>query len=440
MADLIDYYFKGVAHGTDLVNHWLDKPMERAARRVSLDGAQMSLEDDLILREARLNNAKALLDNEGHQSYQQMRFRQALEPYQYTSDRSQLLSNASIANNQGHDAAQQMRFRQALEPLAFQTQGSELQAQNIANQGSAIVGQQANQVMQDAAPQRYATAMNNINAGLINSSTGVATAATDSIYASANQRAASDNMGNIQATLGNQIQAGANLSQAGVFNSQGQLQAAQDVRTKESIIRRAIGTVGYREEDIKKQLHIMAQDTNLSESERIAAATAANELQSGAQGLASKIAQIETAPETLAIQLGLSLAPNTDQYGNYQIYDTFGNLQPISRPELQAMLARMTGVDPSAYQKMGEQVNAKRAGYAYGDSAIFGALGGKATLGIGGAPSEQTAEYAVSENFRRRGWRYDETAGTWLDSSGQVVPPGTVEQHKQQVLTAIGAK
>ena len=439
MADLIDYYFKGVGFGTDFANQLIDKPMERAARQIALDGAQMNLEDDLILREARLNNAKAILDNQGHQNYQQMRFRQALEPYQYTADRSQLLAGSAVANDQGHAASQNIRFRQALEPFALQAQGSGLQAQTVANQGNIIAGQQTNQVLQDTAPQRYTTAVNNANAGAINSGTAVVAANTDRIYANANQGAAANNAGAIQSTLSNQMQTGSNLAQAGTLNSQGELQAARDMRTREAVVRQAISTVGYRQEDIQKQLHIMAQDTNLTQDQRIAAANAANEMQSGQQGLAAKIAQIETAPEVLAVQLGLSLAPNTDQYGNYQIYDSFGNLQPVSRPELQAMLARMTGVNPEAYQKLGEQVNTKRAGYTYGDSAIFGALGSGASVGIGG-PSQQTADYAVAETFRRMGWRFDEAANTWLDSSGQVVPPGVVEQRKQQALATIGAR
>lgn len=439
MADLIDYYFKGVEFGTNFANQLIDKPMERAARQIALDGAQMGLEDDLILREARLNNMKAILDNQGHQNLQAMRFRQALEPYQFTADRSRLQADAAIANNQGGDATQQSRFRQALEPLAYQNAASQYGA-NIAGNQSAIQANQQGQHIADVTfPQRVEIAKNNVGAGVVNSGNALTEAQTSSIHVGANHAATMQNAKAIADSYSNNVKTGSNLTTAGLYNSEGQLQAAKDARTKEAVVRQAISTAGYKAEDIQKQLQIMAQDANLPQDIRIAAANAANEIQGGVPGLAAKVAQIETAPEVMAVQLGLSLAPTTDQYGNYQIYDNYGNLQPISRAGLQAMLARMSGVDPTPYQKLDETITTKRAGHTYGDSAIFGAIGGSAgKLGIG-APSQQTADYAVMETFRRLGWRYDNVGQQWVDSNGQVVPPDMVVSEKNKILTTIGA-
>ena len=76
---LIDEYFKGWNQGQTSYDGLIQGRQAQAANRIKLDGAQMQLENDAILREARLNQALEELRNSASQHEQQRRFRTGLD-------------------------------------------------------------------------------------------------------------------------------------------------------------------------------------------------------------------------------------------------------------------------------------------------------------------------------------------------------------------------
>ena len=434
MSDLIDYYFKGVDFGSNFINSLYNNPMKRAADRITLDGAQMELENELILREARLNNAKAQLDNQGHAALQQMRFRQALEPTQYTHDRAQLVSGTVGAIDQTSAAAQNTRFRNSLDPLMYENTRTGLQSNIATNRSNTYAENQALNIAQNVAPQVMQTAQNNANAGVITSGTGVTNAQTASIHAGAINAATQQEAQAVANTYRAQLAAGGNLAQAGELNSQGTLQSAREQQLKSDIVRRVMLSAGQDPERMKQGLYMMANDTNLSQDERIVAGTLFNEMQNGAGGdTASKIRMVESNPFALAGPvLGWELGP-LDAQGNYTLHQQGQPVRTVSHAELQESLARTLGIDASPYQKKAEQVNSQRAASTYGNVLQ--------NIGINNTTySQQQIDYIVNSAFRNMGWQYNPATQFWIDSAGNPIDPTIVQQQRNQVLTAAGVQ
>ena len=87
---LIDDYFRGLNQGQASYDALIQGRQAQAANRIKLDGAQMQLENDAILREARLNQALEELRNSASQHEQQRRFRTGLDGLTYQGEQARL--------------------------------------------------------------------------------------------------------------------------------------------------------------------------------------------------------------------------------------------------------------------------------------------------------------------------------------------------------------
>lgn len=429
---LYDDFMNGQIHDHKLYWDRLNQLQQRDARRITMDGAQMQLENDAITREARLRNVLAQLANSTDMNEQQLAYRRGLDPLSYDLERQKLLTGISQGQNQQSQAIQDMTFREGLQPLQYRAKEAELGANIAGNTLTTTNAQHGNTIANDIFPdQRRAAAGQAAYAGMQgdvvrNNLPALRTTSETNILTG--QKNAENQYG-VQETLGRQL---------------------EEQRTTADLMHWAIENGGQTTPDLINLMRGASYDPRRTPEERRIAGNLVNSLtlqqaeyQKAFQGkdaaMNPAVPLIENTPLQMAEQMGIQVL-GQNPYGEYQIDVGNGNIELLSPAELKTSIARRLGVDATPWQKDAEISLKERAARLSGNTQAMTAgvpdafkpeLGFK--LSDTAKQRQQRIMYgAQTIALRNLGYTQKEDANgnkIWVDDKGQVIPPDVIQQY-----------
>lgn len=429
---LYDDFMNGQIHDHKLYWDRLNQLQQQDARRITMDGAQMQLENDAITRDARLRNVLAQLANSTDLNEQQLAYRRGLDPLSYDFERQKLLTGITQSQNQQGQAGQEIQFRQGLSPLQYDAKKAELGASIAGNTLTTTNAEHGNTIAKDIfSDQRRA-------------------AKGQAAYAGMQGDVVRDNLPALRATSETNIRTGQKSAenQYGMQETLGRQLAEQ--RTTSDLMHWAIENGGQTTPDLINLMRGASYDPRRTPEERRIAGNLVNSLtlqqveyQKAFQGkdaaMNPAVPLIENTPLQMAEQMGIQVL-GQNPYGEYQIDVGGGNIELLSPAELKSSIARRLGVDASPWQKDAEISLKERAARLSGNTQAMTAgvpdafkpeLGFK--LSDEAKQRQQRILYgAQTHALQGLGYSQKEDANgnlIWVDDKGQVVDPAAIMQY-----------
>lgn len=427
---LIDDYFKGWNQGQAAYDALIQGRQAQAANRIKLDGAQMQLENDAILREARLNQALEELRNSASQ----------------------------------HE--QQRRFRTNLDGLTYQGEQARLGAETWKNLNNITAEREASDIAGATWGERFRTAQTQAATGTVDAQTANTNAQTLGVFSRAKNDAVQNGEDLIRRRAGLQVTRGYTQEATGQINDNAQqvaagqgladasraTRAAQIQDTIDSLTREAVRMGHVSEKDYRQYLYSVLDNPQENNARREAAGLKLQALEQGqvqgAQVDTMKIRIIEADPASVLKEHGISVQ-GVNQRGEYQIVDEYGNLRSESFPEIQARAARLLGIDPKPWAGQAGTAQEQRLKSIYGDNTLASVLGGagyQAPNGyVGGMTDEEirNTQRTVQTNkaiMAATGWMPSvQSPSKWMNpQTGEAVPEADVLAAQQAVKERLG--
>ena len=429
---LYDDFMNGQIHDHKLYWDRLNQLQQQDARRITMDGAQMQLENDAITRDARLRNVLAQLANSTDLNEQQLAYRRGLDPLSYDFERQKLLTGITQSQNQQGQAGQEIQFRQGLSPLQYDAKKAELGASIAGNTLTTTNAEHGNTIAKDIFPDQRRAAQG------------------QAAYAGMQGDVVRDNLPALRATSETNILTGQKSAenQYGMQETLGRQLAEQ--RTTSDLMHWAIENGGQTTPDLINLMRGASYDPRRTPEERRIAGNLVNSLtlqqveyQKAFQGkdatMNPAVPLIENTPLQMAEQMGIQVL-GQNPYGEYQIDVGGGNIELLSPAELKSSIARRLGVDASPWQKDAEISLKERAARLSGNTQAMTAgvpdafkpeLGFK--LSDEAKQRQQRILYgAQTHALQGLGYSQKEDANgnmIWVDDKGQVVDPAAIMQY-----------
>lgn len=429
---LYDDFMNGQIHDHKLYWDRLNQLQQQDARRITMDGAQMQLENDAITRDARLRNVLAQLANSTDLNEQQLAYRRGLDPLSYDFERQKLLTGITQSQNQQGQAGQEIQFRQGLSPLQYDAKKAELGASIAGNTLTTTNAEHGNTIAKDIFPDQRRAAKG------------------QAAYAGMQGDVVRDNLPALRATSETNIRTGQKSAenQYGMQETLGRQLAEQ--RTTSDLMHWAIENGGQTTPDLINLMRGASYDPRRTPEERRIAGNLVNSLtlqqvkyQEAFQGkdaaMNPAVPLIENTPLQMAEQMGIQVL-GQNPYGEYQIDVGGGNIELLSPAELKSSIARRLGVDASPWQKDAEISLKERAARLSGNTQAMTAgvpdafkpeLGFK--LSDEAKQRQQRILYgAQTHALQGLGYSQKEDANgnmIWVDDKGQVVDPAAIMQY-----------
>lgn len=429
---LYDDFMNGQIHDHKLYWDRLNQLQQQDARRITMDGAQMQLENDAITRDARLRNVLAQLANSTDLNEQQLAYRRGLDPLSYDFERQKLLTGITQSQNQQGQAGQEIQFRQGLSPLQYDAKKAELGASIAGNTLTTTNAEHGNTIAKDIFPDQRRAAKG------------------QAAYAGIQGDVVRDNLPALRATSETNIRTGQKSAenQYGMQETLGRQLAEQ--RTTSDLMHWAIENGGQTTPDLINLMRGASYDPRRTPEERRIAGNLVNSLtlqqveyQKAFQGkdaaMNPAVPLIENTPLQMAEQMGIQVL-GQNPYGEYQIDVGGGNIELLSPAELKSSIARRLGVDASPWQKDAEISLKERAARLSGNTQAMTAgvpdafkpeLGFK--LSDEAKQRQQRILYgAQTHALQGLGYSQKEDANgnmIWVDDKGQVVDPAAIMQY-----------
>ena len=429
---LYDDFMNGQIHDHKLYWDRLNQLQQRDARRITMDGAQMQLENDAITRDARLRNVLAQLANSTDLNEQQLAYRRGLDPLSYDFERQKLLTGITQSQNLQGQAGQEIQFRQGLSPLQYDAKKAELGASIAGNTLTTTNAEHGNTIAKDIFPDQRRAAQG------------------QAAYAGMQGDVVRDNLPALRATSETNIRTGQKSAenQYGMQETLGRQLAEQ--RTTSDLMHWAIENGGQTTPDLINLMRGASYDPRRTPEERRIAGNLVNSLtlqqveyQKAFQGkdaaMNPAVPLIENTPLQMAEQMGIQVL-GQNPYGEYQIDVGGGNIELLSPAELKSSIARRLGVDASPWQKDAEISLKERAARLSGNTQAMTAgvpdafkpeLGFK--LSDEAKQRQQRILYgAQTHALQGLGYSQKEDANgnmIWVDDKGQVVDPAAIMQY-----------
>ena len=429
---LYDDFMNGQIHDHKLYWDRLNQLQQQDARRITMDGAQMQLENDAITRDARLRNVLAQLANSTDLNEQQLAYRRGLDPLNYDFERQKLLTGITQSQNQQGQAGQEIQFRQGLSPLQYDAKKAELGASIAGNTLTTTNAEHGNTIAKDIFPDQRRAAQG------------------QAAYAGMQGDVVRDNLPALRATSETNIRTGQKSAenQYGMQETLGRQLAEQ--RTTSDLMHWAIENGGQTTPDLINLMRGASYDPRRTPEERRIAGNLVNSLtlqqveyQKAFQGkdaaMNPAVPLIENTPLQMAEQMGIQVL-GQNPYGEYQIDVGGGNIELLSPAELKSSIARRLGVDASPWQKDAEISLKERAARLSGNTQAMTAgvpdafkpeLGFK--LSDEAKQRQQRILYgAQTHALQGLGYSQKEDANgnmIWVDDKGQVVDPAAIMQY-----------
>lgn len=429
---LYDDFMNGQIHDHKLYWDRLNQLQQQDARRITMDGAQMQLENDAITRDARLRNVLAQLANSTDLNEQQLAYRRGLDPLSYDFERQKLLTGITQSQNQQGQAGQEIQFRQGLSPLQYDAKKAELGASIAGNTLTTTNAEHGNTIAKDIFPDQRRAAQG------------------QAAYAGMQGDVVRDNLPALRATSETNILTGQKSAenQYGMQETLGRQLAEQ--RTTSDLMHWAIENGGQTTPDLINLMRGASYDPRRTPEERRIAGNLVNSLtlqqveyQKAFRGkdatMNPAVPLIENTPLQMAEQMGIQVL-GQNPYGEYQIDVGGGNIELLSPAELKSSIARRLGVDASPWQKDAEISLKERAARLSGNTQAMTAgvpdafkpeLGFK--LSDEAKQRQQRILYgAQTHALQGLGYSQKEDANgnmIWVDDKGQVVDPAAIMQY-----------
>lgn len=429
---LYDDFMNGQIHDHKLYWDRLNQLQQQDARRITMDGAQMQLENDAITRDARLRNVLAQLANSTDLNEQQLAYRRGLDPLSYDFERQKLLTGITQSQNQQGQAGQEIQFRQGLSPLQYDAKKAELGASIAGNTLTTTNAEHGNTIAKDIFPDQRRAAQG------------------QAAYAGMQGDVVRDNLPALRATSETNIRTGQKSAenQYGMQETLGRQLAEQ--RTTSDLMHWAIENGGQTTPDLINLMRGASYDPRRTPEERRIAGNLVNSLtlqqveyQKAFRGkdatMNPAVPLIENTPLQMAEQMGIQVL-GQNPYGEYQIDVGGGNIELLSPAELKSSIARRLGVDASPWQKDAEISLKERAARLSGNTQAMTAgvpdafkpeLGFK--LSDEAKQRQQRILYgAQTHALQGLGYSQKEDANgnmIWVDDKGQVVDPAAIMQY-----------
>lgn len=429
---LYDDFMNGQIHDHKLYWDRLNQLQQQDARRITMDGAQMQLENDAITRDARLRNVLAQLANSTDLNEQQLAYRRGLDPLNYDFEQQKLLTGITQSQNQQGQAGQEIQFRQGLSPLQYDAKKAELGASIAGNTLTTTNAEHGNTIAKDIFPDQRRAAQG------------------QAAYAGMQGDVVRDNLPALRATSETNIRTGQKSAenQYGMQETLGRQLAEQ--RTTSDLMHWAIENGGQTTPDLINLMRGASYDPRRTPEERRIAGNLVNSLtlqqveyQKAFQGkdaaMNPAVPLIENTPLQMAEQMGIQVL-GQNPYGEYQIDVGGGNIELLSPAELKSSIARRLGVDASPWQKDAEISLKERAARLSGNTQAMTAgvpdafkpeLGFK--LSDEAKQRQQRILYgAQTHALQGLGYSQKEDANgnmIWVDDKGQVVDPAAIMQY-----------
>ena len=429
---LYDDFMNGQIHDHKLYWDRLNQLQQQDARRITMDGAQMQLENDAITRDARLRNVLAQLANSTDLNEQQLAYRRGLDPLSYDFERQKLLTGITQSQNQQGQAGQEIQFRQGLSPLQYDAKKAELGASIAGNTLTTTNAEHGNTIAKDIFPDQRRAAQG------------------QAAYAGMQGDVVRDNLPALRATSETNILTGQKSAenQYGMQETLGRQLAEQ--RTTSDLMHWAIENGGQTTPDLINLMRGASYDPRRTPEERRIAGNLVNSLtlqqveyQKAFQGkdaaMNPAVPLIENTPLQMAEQMGIQVL-GQNPYGEYQIDVGGGNIELLSPAELKSSIARRLGVDASPWQKDAEISLKERAARLSGNTQAM-------TAGVPDAFKPELG-FKLSDEAKQRqqrilygaqthalhglGYSQKEDANgnmIWVDDKGQVVDPAAIMQY-----------
>ena len=429
---LYDDFMNGQIHDHKLYWDRLNQLQQQDARRITMDGAQMQLENDAITRDARLRNVLAQLANSTDLNEQQLAYRRGLDPLSYDFERQKLLTGITQSQNQQGQAGQEIQFRQGLSPLQYDAKKAELGASIAGNTLTTTNAEHGNTIAKDIFPDQRRAAQG------------------QAAYAGMQGDVVRDNLPALRATSETNILTGQKSAenQYGMQETLGRQLAEQ--RTTSDLMHWAIENGGQTTPDLINLMRGASYDPRRTPEERRIAGNLVNSLtlqqveyQKAFQGKGATmnpaVPLIENTPLQMAEKMGIQVL-GQNPYGEYQIDVGGGNVELLSPAELKSSIARRLGVDASPWQKDAEISLKERAARLSGNTQAMTAgvpdafkpeLGFK--LSDEAKQRQQRILYgAQTHALQGLGYSQKEDANgnmIWVDDKGQVVDPAAIMRY-----------
>ena len=459
MADtLMDAYMQGYQWRQGVDNDRINQWQQQQRNRILLDGAQMQLENDALLRGNRLQNAYAQLLNDTSRQNYDRRLREAMEDASFANEAARLSSTTAQYNNSGDLAMQQQRFRAALEPLqlehdrtglrsdiasgqdnislrgqnvdfrnrsygnAFDALDSGYRATTANNNYGAQTANQSTEMANDTYDIRRNTNSINASTGLQDALTGGAIAKVKQLNATAEAKAAQNSRELLEQAANLHYQTGAAGAAAQNIEAGLGLQQVQRTARANELLRAAILDNRQSPDEIAAYLKNVYADPNRPPEDRAAAYEA---LQMQTQQTQAKPADpavinaIYSNPLPLAAQtFGWEDISPADSTGTRRAYQNGQVVWAGTDNELRAILLRRVGAPDAAMEKISFEEGAQRARNVNANTQF--ALAGLPSPYYAKAGSEEAQRAAIAQTQARlrsalesESLRYDPASQQW---------------------------
>lgn len=457
---LMDAYMQGYQWRQGVDNDRINQWQQQQRNRILLDGAQMQLENDALLRGNRLQNAYAQLLNDTSRQNYDRRLREAMEDASFANEAARLGSTTAQYNNSGDLAMQQQRFRAALEPLqlehdrtglrsdiasgqdnislrgqnvdfrnrsygnAFDALDSGYRATTANNNYGAQTANQSTEMANDTYDIRRNTNSINASTGLQDALTGGAIAKVKQLNATAEAKAAQNNRELLEQAANLRYQTGAAGAEAAHIHAQMGLQDYRSAQRADELTRMVMMNGAATPEELRSGLEAIYRDPQRPPEDRAAAYEA---LQMQTQQTQAKPADpavinaIYSNPLPLAAQTyGWENISPVDSTGTRRAYQNGQGVWAGTDNELRAMMLRQAGAPDAMLEKIAAEDAAQRA-RKVNDNNQF-ALSGKTQdspyYAKAGSEEAQQAEVMRTQARLRTalesgGLRYDPASQQW---------------------------
>ena len=423
---LIDDYFRGLNQGQASYDALIQGRQAQAANRIKLDGAQMQLENDAILREARLNQALEELRNSASQ----------------------------------HE--QQRRFRTGLDGLTYQGEQARLGAETWKNLNNITAEREASDIAGATWGDRFRTAQTQAATGTVDAQTANTNAQTLGVFSRAKNDAVQNGEDLIRRRAGLQVTRGYTQEATGQINDNAQqvaagqgledasraARASQVQDTIDSLTREAMRAGKISAQDYQQYLYGIMDNPQESNARREAAALKLQQIQQPQSGQVDtmKMQMAVTAPDRVLEQAGLKVLDADPKTGLYPVSDGRGGYRMITHAQMQYQAAILLGIDPKNFQTAANAGEAAIVKAATGDTTLAGIIGAPQTgyyiAPPNTPPPEQQAQtVAINKTIMAAtGWMPSMNAASrWMNpQTGEPVPEADVLAAQQAVKGKLG--
>ena len=423
---LIDDYFRGLNQGQASYDALIQGRQAQAANRIKLDGAQMQLENDAILREARLNQALEELRNSASQ----------------------------------HE--QQRRVRTGLDGLTYQGEQARLGAETWKNLNNITAEREASDIAGATWGDRFRTAQTQAATGTVDAQTANTNAQTLGVFSRAKNDAVQNGEDLIRRRAGLQVTRGYTQEATGQINDNAQqvaakqgledasraARASQVQDTIDSLTREAMRAGKISAQDYQQYLYGIMGNSQESNARREAAALKLQQIQQPQSGQVDtmKMQMAVTAPDRVLEQAGLKVLDADPKTGLYPVSDGRGGYRMITHAQMQYQAAILLGIDPKNFQTAANAGEAAIVKAATGDTTLAGIIGAPQTGYYIAPPNTPTPEQqaqtvAINKTIMQAtGWMPSvQSPSRWQNpQTGEPVPEADVLAAQQAVKEKLG--